>query len=258
MIYTATLTSGNGQHIKIQIPTAWDDVPFNRYHDLLKMKLSDEFGIYAHILNVQPDVVKNISLASFEIIMEKLAFLNDVESFNVASPDHDIVFKNVRYIFKKNIAEAEVCRYKDWQSELTNMDDDPMAFVPRTLAYFLHESGEVYDYSRIDQREKLFGELPALTAVQLFNFFLRQCENLNPDLKCQKLNRTLTYYLRELMNSTSSVFTILWWNLPGVIFSILTTYAKRAFRRCTTFCSDRLLKRILSKGLSRTKRIKGK
>jgi hypothetical protein len=216
----ANLKHGNSK-IAVSIPTSWRDVSFLQYYRIIQLgDKADVFDIYAILLNLDAKTIERVSLESFEQIANLCAFIKDKSAFTQDDLARSILFKGQTWTYYADMGNAPIGCYKDWQQfELKNyVESDPLAILPRTLAHFLRPVGEEYDHTKIDERAELFMQLDCVTALQLFNFFLRNLKGLNLSLRAYTASLMWMRKRQELITLLRLAFTLPITALPVAIY----------------------------------------
>lgn len=224
----------NKEKIPVNIPTSWNDVKFVQFHaiNLLGDK-PDIFDIYAILLGIHADKIRNISISSFEMLAAKMNFLADKSVFESVKTDYDIVIDGVHYKYAKDLGTESIACYKDWEQDIQKgLDEsDPFKMVELTLAYFLRPEGEDYSYSNVEARTKLFMNISCVQAIHLYRFFLQRSYELKNDSKLLIWKLTMKKSLLVWSKSLGMVFTVPFTAWLWGTFSILRLSLKKAYMR---------------------------
>lgn len=154
---------------EIKVPTKWEEVTLSQFQKLVEVY--DNKGEIIDILEVLTNVskrdLKQLPMDIIDKIMAHLQFMNIPLK---AEPDNKININGDEY--KINYMEKlKFLEFVDSETALKSKDYVTM------LAILCRKEGEIYDddfiADKLDQRTKMFENLPVTEAFILINFFLK-------------------------------------------------------------------------------------
>lgn len=156
-----------------QVPSSWDEVTVQQYQDILSLpESSDPFELYAILLGLTVDEIRNLDVHAFELALGILENFIDVPVEQCCKPLSEFEFEGVTYKVPDNLEFEKVGLYSDWTDLLSkhNLVD----IIPATLAMLCREDGKEYLRKEAAEREKIFHKLPITTAYGVATFFLQK------------------------------------------------------------------------------------
>ena len=179
--------------IDIKVPTKWEEVTLSQFQKIAKAdKLIDVLSI---LTNIDQKVLKQLPVE--DTIMAHLQFMNTPLK---AEPNSYIVVNGEQY--KINYMEKlKFLEFVDAETALKDQDYCTM------LAILCRKDKEIYDddfiANTLDDRIKMFNELPVTQAFTLLNFFLKL--KVQSTIYSQKYLEDSKEEVRQLLNLIKSL-----------------------------------------------------
>lgn len=168
-------------------PESWDEVTIGEFASIIDViqdkELTDKQkeGKMASILGkIDEELLLNSSIRIVNLILSKLSFIADTQSFINYTQSENFEFQGVKYVIPDNFGQLTFSQYTntDYFIKQANDNEEPAyKYAPQIIALFCQPEDEEYDFDKAKERFELFKELPVKTAYGIMNFFLLREEN---------------------------------------------------------------------------------
>jgi hypothetical protein len=156
----------------ISVPESWTDVTIKQQLQVERLaKDNPDFkslAIIAGYCGIDILEVKRMSLQDIKGILDKLGFINSPQS---KDPIHEFEFKGVKYSIMRTLLKSEFQDFLSLETVIQNHKDNLYNALPTIVAILAKKEGESLDQFDIEERAKLFQELPITIAHRVYVFF---------------------------------------------------------------------------------------
>lgn len=161
---------------EVTVPTSWNDINLKKFQDIeryMEAIKEDKFDLIKllHIMiDKDKDYVMSLPAEFVDILLDKLSFIQT--PFDKRPPSNKIVIKGETY----QVNVMEKLKTGEWLALDTVMKSDKHNYAAM-LAILCRKEGEIYDSKFeaevLDDRVKMFENLPVIEAFKVVSFFLQ-------------------------------------------------------------------------------------
>lgn len=144
-----------------QLMTVMDDSKLIKNESLKKLSLISGYG------NIPLEVIKHLTLKETEKLVSQLSFIAEPLP---TKPITEFEFKENKYYVMPTLMKAEFQDFVNLETALQNFKDEQHKALPYVLAILCKRENETLDSFDLEDRAKLFEELP-LTIVEPIRVF---------------------------------------------------------------------------------------
>lgn len=163
---------------EFEIPTKWEELTMRHYMEIIKIPINDQEYIRQllfNIVNMSEEDVNEMTLAELNTVLQKFDYLTKEPNFKAKKV---VNFNGEVYSFAASLNHlklGEVISIKTYQEKYGEES------LPYIIAILLRKGNkdekgkfvqEKFDASSIEQRVKLFMDLPVTEFIGSLNFFL--------------------------------------------------------------------------------------
>jgi hypothetical protein len=163
-----------------QIPESWNEITIKQVIDLDELSdLMPDAQLIALISTYTGIPLDELKVSNLSEINEILSIMDFINTEYVPKPTNEFEFKGSKYSCLPDLREQE---FQDWlsiQNILYANKDNPAKGLARMISVYCKKSGESLDDIDLNEREKLFMELPITDARSIESFFLANLHACN-------------------------------------------------------------------------------
>ena len=243
-----------------QVPQSWDEVTLKMIMESDRLnEIVPEIPLLTIVSAYTGIPLKKITSASaheLEPLLDDMDFLYTPYS---ATPINHFRFNDETYLTKENILDEPFSTWVSIQTILYNYKDDPVKGLARMIAVLCKKENETIDDFDLNDRARLFENLPITIAKNIESFFLNSQKMLSISLdlfsnqeklkegilqQCQELKDIMKKYVEQnggswLMRLRIGFYQIYLWYLTHLL--------ERYFSSIPTESSKKKWKQMLKK-----------
>ena len=236
---------------KYNMPESWDDITVKDQIRIANIAqeytgLTAQLQLIAGYANIPVDEIKHTHISKLPTLVKHLEFIQEPLK---DEPIEEFEFKGEKYHVMQTLIDGEFQDFISLESAIKNNEEKSYEAVPMMIAILAKKQGESLDDYDIDERAKLFLDLPIKIANSISSFFLSFAmlsQSNTPTSLVEvekKMNEEVLKRFEELKNTTIPLDGLGWFGRLRV--KMLRRYTKsleKNFRSSLTSTQSKSLK----------------
>lgn len=155
------------------VPTCWQEVTLGMLMRVSEYEsMIDDAPIVSIIAGYTGIDVTQLKTSKVQEVQEIMEILEFIYTPYAAQPTNEFTFNGITYAAEPDLSDQ---KFGDWvaiQTILYNHRENPVRGLPYMLAVYCKKYGETLDDFNVEERQKMFSDVPMTTGKDVEGFFL--------------------------------------------------------------------------------------